>query len=75
MTPAEHYREAERLLNTIPTLLDRADRLRLPESTLAASINGAVAQAQVHATLATCRDFDAEAPDDNPHRYTYGGAA
>lgn len=52
MNGPEHYREAERLIATIPDQTATAERMNLRESTLVAAIANTVALAQVHATLA-----------------------
>lgn len=53
MSPAEHYREAERLIDSIEDVKATALRTKVSASLAADGINIVLALAQVHATLAT----------------------
>lgn len=52
MTGPEHYREAERLLDSIGPAMTRGERIGASGNTVAAALNSIIARAQVHATLA-----------------------
>lgn len=52
MTGPEHYREAERLLGTIPTAQEHAKHTNASAENLIAVMAQIAAEAQVHATLA-----------------------